>query len=97
MTLTIEERIEIILLCGQIGATNRSVAESFNSSHEGVNIGHTTVGRLLTKFKETGSVRKLRLGSQADINTKVKDIDFSKKRVSCCATYWNKQRNKILE
>ena len=56
MSLIIEERIEIILLCGQIGATTRSVAESFNSSQEGMNISHTTVGRLLTKFKETGSV-----------------------------------------
>ena len=56
MSLTIEECIQIILLCGQIGATNRSAAESFNSSHERVNISHTTVGRLLTKFKETGSV-----------------------------------------
>ena len=47
MFLAIEERLEIILLCGQIGATNRSVAESFNSSLKRVNISHTTVGRLL--------------------------------------------------
>ena len=56
MSLTIEERIEIILLCWQIGAANRSVAKSFNSSHEERNISDTTVSRLLTKFKKTGSV-----------------------------------------
>ena len=49
MSLTIKERKEIILLWEQIGATNRSVAKSFNSTHEGMNITHTTIGRLLTQ------------------------------------------------
>ena len=56
MSRTIKERKEIILLWEQIGATNRSVAESFNSTHEGMNKSHTTVGRLLTKYKEMGNV-----------------------------------------
>lgn len=56
MSLTIEQRVEIILLCGREGATNRSVAETFNSKHEGMNVSHTAVGRLLAKFKEIGSV-----------------------------------------
>ena len=56
MSLTIEHRIEIILLCGREGATNRSVAETFNSKHEGMNVSQSSVGRLLLKFKETGSV-----------------------------------------
>ena len=37
MSLTIEQRVEIILLCGREGATNR-----FNSKHEAVNVSHTT-------------------------------------------------------
>ena len=52
----IKERIEIILLWEQIGAINRSVAESFNSTHEGMNISHTTVGRLLTQSTKKGAV-----------------------------------------
>ena len=47
MSRTIKERKEIVLLWEQIGATNRSVAESFNSTHEGMSKSHTTVGRLL--------------------------------------------------
>ena len=78
MSLTIEERIQIILLCGQIGATNRSVAESFNSSHERVNISHTTVGRLLTKFKETGSVHDRERSGRPTIAIENREVIINK-------------------
>ena len=53
--LTLNERIEIILLCGREGWSMRKVAEEFNSNH--INqVTHTSVSRLLTKFKKTGSV-----------------------------------------
>ena len=78
MSVAIEERIEIILLCGQIGATNRSVAESFNSSHEGMNISHTTVGRLFTKFKETGSVHDKETSGRPTIADKTRAVIVDK-------------------
>ena len=47
--LSITERIEIILMYGRDGATNRSVADAFNRIHHRHQrpISHTTVGRLL--------------------------------------------------
>ena len=56
MLLTTEQRVEIILLSGRDGATNRSVAEQFNRNHPHENVSHTSVGRLINKFRKTGSV-----------------------------------------
>ena len=53
--LSKEERIQIILLCG-LEQSFREVAFSFNNKHPHRNIDYSTVRRLLTKFKETGSV-----------------------------------------
>ena len=54
--LTTTHRVELILLSAREGMTHRRVAETFNSTHPGMNVSHTTVGRLLNKFKETGCV-----------------------------------------
>ena len=54
--LTTKHRVELILLSAREGMTHRRVAETFNSTHSDMNVSHTTVGRLLNKFKETGSV-----------------------------------------
>ena len=55
--LTTEERVELILLCGREGFSNRDVAAEFNLRHpEREPVSHTTVGRLLRKFQATGSV-----------------------------------------
>ncbi|XP_029656039.1 uncharacterized protein LOC115229916 [Octopus sinensis] len=63
MSLTIPERVELIFLSGRDGATNRTVAETFNQKHPGKAVSHTTVGRLVQKFRATGSVHdKLRSG-----------------------------------
>ena len=56
MPLTTEQRVEIILLSGRDGATNRSVAEQFNRNHPHENVSHTSVDRLINKFRETGSI-----------------------------------------
>ena len=56
MPLTTEQRVEIILLSGRDGATNKNVAEQFNRNHPHENVSHTSVGRLINKFRETGSV-----------------------------------------
>ncbi|KAK6041310.1 zinc finger, C2H2 type [Cooperia oncophora] len=56
MFLTIEERIEVILLSGN-GRTHREIADEFSRLHpDRKPISHTTVGNLLAKFRETGAV-----------------------------------------
>ncbi|XGW25178.1 hypothetical protein V3C99_006525, partial [Haemonchus contortus] len=54
MPLSIEERIQVILLAGN-GRTHREIADEFCRLHQKT-ISHSTVGNLLAKFKETGSV-----------------------------------------
>ena len=57
MHLTIKERVELVLMSGADGATNRSVAKKFNRIYpDREPISHTTIGRLILKFRETGSV-----------------------------------------
>ena len=57
MHLTIKKRVELVLMSGADGATNRSVAKKFNRIYpDREPISHTTVGRLILKFRETGSV-----------------------------------------
>ncbi|VDO36579.1 unnamed protein product [Haemonchus placei] len=54
MPLSIEERIQVILLAAN-GRTHREIADEFCRLHQ-KSISHSTVGNLLAKFKETGSV-----------------------------------------
>ena len=57
MPLTIDERLELVFMSGADGATNRSVAEKCNEIYSDREpISHKTVGRLILKFHETGSV-----------------------------------------
>ena len=57
MHLTIKERVELVLMSGADGATNRSVAKKFNRIYpDREPIPHTTIGRLILKFRETGIV-----------------------------------------
>ncbi|CAI9717278.1 uncharacterized protein LOC127529990 [Octopus vulgaris] len=52
-----EERIEIVLLGGREGWSYRKIAEEFNLRHTYRQpIYFTAVGKLIKKFKETGSV-----------------------------------------
>jgi transposase len=57
MALTLDERVEIVLLSGRQGWTQRQVADEFNARHPERNTRtHSAVGKLVKKFKETGSV-----------------------------------------
>ena len=58
MVLTLDQRVEIIMLCGREGWSHQAVANEFSRRHPDVNppLHSTSVGRLLQKFKETGSV-----------------------------------------
>lgn len=54
--LSLDERIEIILLCGRENWSQRAVANELNQRHPDQHITQSTVNRLLIKFKGTGSV-----------------------------------------
>jgi transposase len=57
MALTLDERVEVVLLSGRQGWTQRQVADEFNARHPERNrITHGAVGKLVNKFKETSSV-----------------------------------------
>ncbi|KAK6030431.1 hypothetical protein OSTOST_03431, partial [Ostertagia ostertagi] len=56
MPLSIDERIQVILLAGS-GRTHREIAEEFSRLHPYRRpISHATVGNLLAKFRDTGAV-----------------------------------------
>jgi transposase len=76
MALTMDGRVEIVLLSGRQGWSQRQVADVFNARYPERNaITHSAVGKLVKKFKETGSVvNKPRIGSPSvgeDIRTGV--------------------------
>ena len=55
MVLTTQERVEIILMCGN--RSSRVVAAEFNARHpEREPISHNGVAQLISRFRETGSV-----------------------------------------
>lgn len=54
--LTTEEKIKIVLLCGDNYRSSREAAAIFNVRYPHKNVSHTTVSRILQKFKTTGSV-----------------------------------------
>ena len=53
--LSLQEKIEIVLICGE-GTSYRQVAQTFNDRHPGKNVHHSTVLRIVSRFKQTGSV-----------------------------------------
>jgi hypothetical protein len=78
MALVLDKRVEIVLLCGSQGWTQRQVADEFNARHPERNpITHSAVGKLVQKLKETGSVvdkpRVTRPSVGEDIRTGVID------------------------
>jgi hypothetical protein len=57
MALTLDEKVDIVLLSGHQGWTQRQMADEFNARHPKMNqITHGVVGKLVKKLKETGSV-----------------------------------------
>jgi hypothetical protein len=54
MELKLDERVDIVLLSGRHGWTQRQVADEFNARHPERNpITHSAVWKLVKKFKET--------------------------------------------
>ena len=62
--LSIDERVELILLCGRENYSLRMVADEFNAKYPDRHIHFTNVGKLLNKFKNTGSVHDIKHGSK---------------------------------
>jgi transposase len=57
MSLSKEERIELVLLSGREGYSYRQIADDFNARHpRRTSISFGTVGEVVRKFKETGSL-----------------------------------------
>lgn len=54
--LTLQEKIEIVLICGE-NRSHRQVADIFTERHPQRNICQSTVSRIISKFKSTGSVQ----------------------------------------
>jgi transposase len=53
MSLTKDERVELILLSGREGWSYRRIAEHFNACNPGrAAVSHSTVGELVQKFKD---------------------------------------------
>jgi hypothetical protein len=76
MALTMDEGVELVLLSDRQGWAQRQVANEFNARHPERNpITQSAVGKLVKKFKETGSVvDKSRVGRPSvgeDIRTGV--------------------------
>jgi hypothetical protein len=58
MALTLDERVEIVLLSDRQGWTHGQVADQFNARHLGRNpITNSAVGKLVKKFKETENIK----------------------------------------
>lgn len=55
--LTCEEKIEIVLIVGENYKTHREAAIIFNNRHPNKNINHSTVTKIVNKFKSTGSIK----------------------------------------
>jgi transposase len=55
-TLSIQDKIEIVLIFGENYKTLRETAEIFNQRHPDKIVHYSTVSRIIQKFKELGSV-----------------------------------------
>lgn len=55
-SLSLQEKIEIVLIYGENYKSCRETAEIFNGRHPDKNLNHSTVAKILKKFKETGTV-----------------------------------------
>ena len=66
--LSRNERVQLIFMYGVPGATNRSVAEAFNRRNPNRSpIHQVTVGRLIKRFSETGSVADRPEGGEEEL------------------------------
>ncbi|PSN30943.1 hypothetical protein C0J52_25601 [Blattella germanica] len=71
-----EELVEIILLCG---CSQRDVAAEFNRRHpEREPVSYSSVGRLLDKFKSTGSVQDASRSGRPSTSAETEEMILAK-------------------
>ena len=80
MKLTKEERVEIVLLYGREGWGLRRVAAEFNRRHPDklLPLSHSAVGKLVNKFKRTGSVMDAPKPGRPKIQEETKEAVLAK-------------------
>jgi transposase len=79
MSLSKEERIELVLLSGREGWSVRKIADDFNARHpRRTPIGFSTVGKVVRKFKETGSVMDKPRSGRPSVSDETKETIMAK-------------------
>lgn len=78
MSLSKDQRVEIVLLSGQIGLSHREIANQMNDKYSGLNIVHSTVGKIIRKFKETGSVLDKQRSGRPSLDDDTKTVLLAK-------------------
>ncbi len=79
MALSKEERIELVLLSGREGWSYRKIADEFNLRHpDRQPIYFAAVRKLVTKFKETGSVLDKPRSGRPKTSDKTKEVVVAK-------------------
>jgi transposase len=80
MSVSKEERIELVLLSGCERWSYRQIAKDFNARHpRRTPISFGTVGKVVRKFKETGSVLdKPRSGRPTLMDDKTREVVIAK-------------------
>ena len=79
MFLSIQDRVEIVLLCGRQGWSQRRVAAEFNRPHpEQLKLQNATVCKILNKFTKTGSVADLPRSGRSTVSDETKEVVLAK-------------------
>ena len=82
MALSKDERVDLVLLCGREGWSQRKIADEFHLRHPNRQINHSSVGRLFSKFKKTGSVLDQTKPGRNKVSDDVKERVLAKVAVS---------------
>ena len=82
MSLSKDERVDLVLLCGREGWSQRRIANEFHMRHPNRQINQSSVGRLFNKFKETGSVLDQVKSGRSKVSDEVKERVLAKVAVS---------------
>lgn len=78
MSLSKDQRVEIVLLSGQIGLSHRQIAEQMIAKYPELSIVHATVGKIIRKFRETGSVLDKQRSGRPSVDEDTKTVILAK-------------------
>jgi transposase len=93
--LTTYERVELIFLAGKLNCSNRSIAKVFNEAHPNrTPIAQGTVGKIIKRFRETGSVHDRARSGRPRSST---DEDSAARVVDCVLNSPKKSIRKLSQ